>query len=97
VALAVQEKAVDCLRILTTGNDANRHALYSNHAAVSAIVRLTQHRSEAVRPSSYVLSNAQVVVEVVVAFLHKPSTCFFKTPALTLLMVEVVVAFLDKP
>eukprot|EP00884_Botryococcus_braunii_P010737 jgi/Botrbrau1/19665/Bobra.0003s0029.1 len=42
VALNVQEKAVDCLRILTTGNDANRLALYSNHAAVCAIVRLTQ-------------------------------------------------------
>ena len=34
------EKAVDCLRILTTGNDANKVALFSIPAAMPALVRL---------------------------------------------------------
>ena len=37
---AVVEKAVDCLRILTTGNDANKIALFTIPAAVPALVKL---------------------------------------------------------
>ena len=36
------EKAVDCLRILTTGNDANKVSLFSIPAAMPALVRLMQ-------------------------------------------------------
>ena len=36
------EKAVDCLRILTTGNDANKVSLFSIPAAMPSLVRLMQ-------------------------------------------------------
>ena len=34
------EKAVDCLRILTTGNEPNKIALFTIPAAVPALVKL---------------------------------------------------------
>ena len=34
------EKAVDCLRILTTGNEANKVSLFTIPAAVPALVKL---------------------------------------------------------
>ena len=47
--IALQEKAVDCLRILTTGNDLNQLALFSIPAGVRNLVRImTLHKTNEV-------------------------------------------------
>lgn len=42
-------KAVDCLRILTTGNEANKAALFSTPSALSSLVRLMDSGQPSVR------------------------------------------------
>ena len=40
--MAVTEKAVDCLRILTTGNEANKVALLTSASGLPCLVRLME-------------------------------------------------------
>ena len=42
VDMAVTEKAVDCLRILTTGNEANKVALLTSASGLPCLVRLME-------------------------------------------------------
>lgn len=42
VDLSVTEKAVDCLRILTTGNEANKVALLTSASGLPCLVRLME-------------------------------------------------------
>jgi hypothetical protein len=47
------EKAVDCLRILTTGNERNQLALYNIPVAIRALVRImTISSPTSVRPQA---------------------------------------------
>ena len=50
----VLEKAVDCLRILTTSNDSNKVALFTIPAGVPALVRLlsTTNPDQVRRPAA---------------------------------------------
>ncbi len=42
VDISVIEKAVDCLRILTTGNEANKVALLTSASGLPCLVRLME-------------------------------------------------------
>ncbi len=42
VEMSVIEKAVDCLRILTTGNEANKVALLTSASGLPCLVRLME-------------------------------------------------------
>lgn len=44
-------KAVDCLRILTTGNEANKAALFAIPSALSSLGRLMGNQQPSVRPN----------------------------------------------
>ncbi len=43
VEMSVIEKAVDCLRILTTGNEANKVALLTSASGLPCLVRLMEN------------------------------------------------------
>lgn len=49
VDLVLVGKAVDCLRILTTGNEPNKAALFGIPSALSSLVRLMDSRQPSVR------------------------------------------------
>ncbi len=49
VDLVLVGKAVDCLRILTTGNEANKAALFGIPSALSSLIRLMDSRQPSVR------------------------------------------------
>ena len=55
------EKAVDCLRILTTGNDANKVSLFSIPAAMPALVRLMQ-ATDQVSPRLHVVQQSTQIM-----------------------------------
>ena len=55
----VLEKAVDCLRILTTGNDSNKVALFTIPAGVPSLVRLlSTSNPDQVTPATIFVLNA---------------------------------------
>lgn len=48
----LQEKAVDCLRVLTTADDVNKLSLFSIPAGVRGLIRiLSEHSADEVRSS----------------------------------------------
>ncbi len=48
VDMSVIEKAVDCLRILTTGNEANKVALLTSASGLPCLVRLMENSPDQV-------------------------------------------------
>ena len=48
VEMSVIEKAVDCLRILTTGNEANKVALLTSASGLPCLVRLMENSPDQV-------------------------------------------------
>ena len=44
--MSVTEKAVDCLRILTTGNEANKVALLTSASGLPCLVRLMENSTD---------------------------------------------------
>lgn len=51
--MEIIEKAVDCLRIVTTGSDANKRALVEITIAVPTLVNLLSDDPSQVRPRPY--------------------------------------------
>lgn len=60
--MSVIEKAVDCLRILTTGNEANKVALLTSASGLPCLVRLMETSPDQVHCSLNAADHAQASI-----------------------------------